>query len=149
MQILTDQSKLCNMAIQNQNGSMNDLGRFIQEKRLARGMRSESLASAIGRSQSWVSRVETGMMKTLPEPEALAAIAKALGVTVAELLDAAGYKVTDDPPVVRANPFEQFDLRWHVVEAMRAIDIDYEENEWLLQMMLRQLKSDDDPRSKR
>lgn len=72
-----------------------------------------------------------------------------LGWPVIDQLNAWGYTVTDDPPVVRANPFEQFDLRWHVVEAMRGIDIDYEENEWLLQMMLRQLKNDDDPRSKR
>ena len=128
---------------------MERLGRFIQERRMARGLRGDELAFQIGRAPSWVSRIETGGQRTLPDPDVLSAIAKALGVTVAELLDAAGYKVTDDPPVVRANPFEQFDLRWHVVEAMRAIDIDYEENEWLLHMMLRQLKSDDDPRTGR
>lgn len=79
------------MAIEIHNGTMQGLGRFIQNRRAEIGMRSETLASLIDRSQSWVSRLETGTAKTLPEPNDLTAIASALGVSVFDLLEAAGY----------------------------------------------------------
>jgi transcriptional regulator with XRE-family HTH domain len=79
------------MAIEIHNGTMQGLGRFIQNRRTDMGMRSETLASLIDRSQSWVSRLETGTAKTLPEPNDLTAIASALGVSVFDLLEAAGY----------------------------------------------------------
>lgn len=51
----------------------------------------------------------------------------------------------DELPVraTPANPFDPSDLRWHVVEALRSLDMTAEHNEWLMQMFLRELRSEE------
>jgi transcriptional regulator with XRE-family HTH domain len=127
----------------------NVYGAELKKRRDDKRLTTRELGDRIDRSPTFITDFEIGRKSNPPEPEIMLRLDDVLGWPVIDQLSAWGYKVTDDPPVVRANPFEQFDLRWHVVEAMRGIDIDYEENEWLLQMMLRQLRSDEMPRVKR
>jgi transcriptional regulator with XRE-family HTH domain len=129
--------------------AQNGLGEFIRERRESLGITGRLLATSAQIDPTQLSRIETGRMKTLPEPELLRKLTHALRCSMADLLEAAGYLDSSDRQTVIANPFESFDLRWHVVEAMRTLDTDDEQNEWLLQMMLRQLRSDEMPRVKR
>lgn len=78
-------------------GAMNELGSYIAAMRERRGYRTQTaLAEAIGKPQTFVSRIERGTAKVLPEPDDLRLIARALNVPMAELLRAAGYLDPDD-----------------------------------------------------
>ncbi len=50
--------------------------RLLKALRVLRGMKQDDLAAAVGRSQTWVSFVETG--RILPAPEQTRKIAQAL-----------------------------------------------------------------------
>ena len=77
---------------------MNDLPALIRNARERRGITNQAaLGELIGRDQSFVSRLERGLMKELPTPETLRAIGDALGLTMPEMLEAAGY-VDPAPP---------------------------------------------------
>lgn len=81
--------------------TMNNMHTLIKDARERRGYRTQGeLADRIGRDVSWVSRLERGYLKEIPQPEMMEALADALGLTVAQMLDAAGYDVlprADDP----------------------------------------------------
>lgn len=125
------------------------LGRYIKSKRESLGLTARSLAASVEIDPPVLSRLETGVMKSLPEPELLDRLASALNVTVSDLLEAAGYLDSSDRQTVSANPFDSADLRWHVVEGMRTLDMGREYNEWMMTMFLRELRGDDVPRLKR
>lgn len=72
---------------------------MVQERRQRLGMRGDELAFRIGRAPSWVSRIETGGQRNLPEPDIMHKLAAELGVSVADLLDAAGYEVYENQAV--------------------------------------------------
>ena len=96
------------------------LGRYVHQRRTALGLRSEDVAAAIGRNQSWVSRLETGDSKVFPDPEDLHALAVVLQVTPRELLEADGYLSAESRGEhVLVNPFGVDDPRWAVVEALK------------------------------
>ena len=58
-------------------------------------MRAYDLASRLGKQPSYVTRLETGVTKTLPPPEELDAIARELHLSVSEMLEAAGYRIVE------------------------------------------------------
>jgi transcriptional regulator with XRE-family HTH domain len=60
------------------------LGRTIQNIREAKQITQEELAEKLRVSQSWLSRIETG--REVPNLKRLQQIARALGVTVKELI---------------------------------------------------------------
>lgn len=100
------------------------LGRYVSERRAARNLRAEDVGARVGKSQSWVSRLETGMQKTFPEPEEIAALADVLQVSPRELLEAAGYLSPDDrDDAANVNPFAVDDPRWALVETIKQYDL--------------------------
>lgn len=102
----------------------NTFGRYVSERRAALGLRAEDVGSRVGKSQSWVSRLETGMQKTFPEPEEIAALAGALRVTPRELLEAAGYLTDEDrDTAANVNPFAVDDPRWALVETLKGCTV--------------------------
>jgi transcriptional regulator with XRE-family HTH domain len=60
------------------------LGRHIQKVRRANGMTQEQLADRIRVSRVWIGLIETG--REIPNLKRLQQIARALGVTVKELI---------------------------------------------------------------
>lgn len=75
------------------------LGAFVRSMRMERRMTQEDLAYAIGREQEYISRLERGLVKEpFPPPEEAQALARALGVTIGQMLDAAGYRDDADVP---------------------------------------------------
>lgn len=66
------------------------LGRAIRARREQLGLSQEELADRLGRSQSLVSRLERGAADW-PDPAMFRALAAALELPPAELLEAAGY----------------------------------------------------------
>lgn len=73
---------------------MNRLGGLIRSKRERAGLRAYDVAARIGKQPSYITRLETGATKTLPPPEELAGIGDALGLSMAEMIEAAGYPVS-------------------------------------------------------
>lgn len=72
---------------------MNEFGEYIRKSREARKLTPTELAAALGRDNSYVSRLETGRNKRLPDPDEFNALAKVLGVPMTDLLAAAGFAV--------------------------------------------------------
>lgn len=70
---------------------MTGLGAFVRARRETLGLTTTALGAAIGKSQTWVSRLEAGRLRLFPDPATLRALAAALDVTPAALLIAAGY----------------------------------------------------------
>lgn len=102
---------------------MEKLGRFVAERRQRLDLRGDELAYRIGRAPSWLSRLENGGMKSLPEPDILRTLATELGVTMSDLLQVAGYLTSAERQQVNENPFPPSDIRYRVVEEMKAIDL--------------------------
>jgi transcriptional regulator with XRE-family HTH domain len=127
MRIETQSIAVVNIEKPHDHGGMNNmstLGKFIRDRRVYRHQMSRDLAAAVGIDAATLSRLETGGMKTLPDPALLRRLAEALGVTVPDLLEAAGYLTESDRQQVNANPFDRHDIRFRVVEAMKAVDLD-------------------------
>lgn len=77
--------------------TMKDLPALIKAARERRGFSSQAaLALAVGRDQSFVSRFERGAMKELPAPEVLQAFGEVLGLSMEDMLIAAGYLEVPD-----------------------------------------------------
>lgn len=76
---------------------MKRLGALIRSARDHAGLRGYELAARISKQPSYVTRLETGEMKTLPSPEELAAIGEALDLPMPVMLAAAGYALDDEP----------------------------------------------------
>ena len=66
-------------------------GEYLKELREKKGVSLKEVEKAIGASNAYISQLETGTRKKLPEPERLRAIADYYNVTVEELLAKAGY----------------------------------------------------------
>ena len=64
------------------------LGSFIVQRRGALGMTQPQLAVEIDRPASWISRLENDKLAHMPEPELMELLARALQVTVADLVNA-------------------------------------------------------------
>lgn len=76
---------------------MKDLGTLIADTRRRRGIATQrELGITLGKDPAWVSRLENGTLKETPAPEVMRALAAALGLSEAALLEAAGYRVRDD-----------------------------------------------------
>lgn len=83
------------------------MGTFIQDRRAEVGYSTQkAFADALGKDQSWVSRLERGVVKELPPPEDVALLSSLLHVPVEEIVAAAGYPIgvpmPDEPDVIRA-----------------------------------------------
>lgn len=85
-------------------GPMKDLGRLVRRERERRGLRGTDLGAAIGRDAAYVSRLENGVLKEIPDPTTLAALAARLGVEEVRLLEAIGYHVR--PTAAAPLPFD-------------------------------------------
>lgn len=67
------------------------LGEYLRELREKKGVSLKDVETAIGASNAYISQLETGARKKLPEPDRLRAIADYYNVSVEELLAKAGY----------------------------------------------------------
>ena len=67
------------------------LGDFLRELREKKGVSLKEAEQAIGVSNAYISQLETGTRKKLPEPDRLRSLADYYNVTVQELLAKAGY----------------------------------------------------------
>ena len=73
------------------------LGALIRKHRQDLGMSTHELGKIIGTRNSTIIRLEQGAFAA-PSPDKLARIAKALGMTLADIYSHAGYAVPDDLP---------------------------------------------------
>lgn len=80
------------------------LGEFVKHRREELKMNQDTLGFAVGRNQKFISRLENNA-KELPDPDVMAALARALKCPIDDLLRAAGYAVGEgvDQPHVRRN----------------------------------------------
>jgi transcriptional regulator with XRE-family HTH domain len=74
---------------------MKELGAIVKRERLRRGMRGIDLAYAIGKDPGYVTRMEHGTLKEIPDPAVIHALGQALGVSDARLLRAIGYPAVE------------------------------------------------------
>lgn len=66
-------------------------GEFIRNRRARLGLMQADVARAIGRPDSYVSRLENDRFKELPSPDEMLLLAEVLKCSEADLLRAAGY----------------------------------------------------------
>lgn len=76
---------------------MGDLGRRIKRAREIRGLSLAATAAAAGTSAAYVQKLERGEVKS-PSPHRLLALADALEVPYAELMQLAGYEIPAAAP---------------------------------------------------
>lgn len=79
------------------------LGQAVKAARLGAGLSQEELAFRLELEQNAVSRLESGYARW-PDPGLLADIARETGVSVAELLTAAGYLPATNAPAMPEPP---------------------------------------------
>ena len=72
-----------------------ELGALLRQRRQSLGLSTHRLGALVGVRQSTITRLERGEIAA-PRPDKLARIAKALGVSLADLYALAGYHVPDD-----------------------------------------------------
>ena len=101
---------------------MKTYARELKQRREAAGLTTRRLGDRIDRSSSFVTDFELARKSNPPEPEMMRRLADALNWPVADQLRAWGYPV-ETGPVTLENPFDRNDIRWRVVEAMRALDL--------------------------
>lgn len=71
---------------------MNDLGALIKRERERQGYTTQvAFARALGKTQNWLSRLESGSIKELPTPEDLRCISETLDLPMRTMLEVAGY----------------------------------------------------------
>ncbi len=104
------------------------MGNFIATSRISAGFQSQmELANAIGKSQNWVSRIERGAAKELPPPEDVLALSKALRVSSADILAAAGYDIEtgkegDSPAIAALRPvLDRYDFDEEDIDHIRYV----------------------------
>ncbi len=56
-------------------------------------MRDYELARQLGKQPSHVHRLKSGLVKTLPSPEELERLSRTLGLSIADMVSAAGYRI--------------------------------------------------------
>jgi len=81
--------------------TVGSLGELIFAARTARGWTIEEAASRIGRTHTWLWRIEKGKNANPPSPGELRDIGKVLGLSSLEMLEALGYL---DPPQAGHHP---------------------------------------------
>lgn len=123
------------------------LGARLRQARDQRGWTLEYVAGRMRRPLSWYSTLETGRKKGLPEPFELRQIGEILGLSMPELLEAAGYLSPDDLNEPRANPFERDDPRWQYVETLKRFDLTDEYDAFVLVAAAQLLQMIDGDRS--
>lgn len=74
---------------------MRTLGDVVREGRRTKGWTQEKLAEAIGVNPGYIGQIETGVVK-LPGPDKLELLERALGVSRADMLRAAGLLGPDE-----------------------------------------------------
>lgn len=84
------------MTAKNETTAPTPLGKFLKELREKKGVSLQDLENATGISNAYISQLETGARKKLPEPERLRKIADYYNVTVQEMLEGAGYYESKD-----------------------------------------------------
>jgi DNA-binding XRE family transcriptional regulator len=149
---------------------------WVRGHRMQRRWSQGELARRLDIHRSYISRIESGAIQ-LPELETRQRFHDVFGTEEADLeaygivprydewgrvlpgtaeatggrvtaSDRGQISVTESATVTSpGNPFDTGDLRWHVVEALRTLDMTSDQNEWLMQMFLRELKRDDYPRT--
>jgi transcriptional regulator with XRE-family HTH domain len=72
-----------------------ELGALLRQRRQSLGLSTHRLSALVGVRQSTITRLERGEIAA-PRPDKLARIAKALGISLADLYARAGYHVPDD-----------------------------------------------------
>ncbi len=72
-----------------------ELGALLRQKRQSLGLSTHRLSALVGVRQSTITRLERGEFAA-PRPDKLARIAKALGISLADIYARAGYVVPDD-----------------------------------------------------
>lgn len=77
---------------------MNALGKLVRAARENQGMRGIDLGVAIGRDGAYVSRLERGILKEVPDPATLGRLSDALDIPELRLLEAIGYRVRQPAP---------------------------------------------------
>lgn len=78
-----------------QEDAVRALGRYVRQLRDELGLNQSELGERIGRDQKAISNIERGAVTTFPDRETLRALANALYVTTADLLEVAGYLEPD------------------------------------------------------
>ena len=95
------------------------LGLKLKELRMARKLSLQDLADKVGRSKAHIWELETGRSKN-PSIELLTEVAKALGVSVAVLIEETGPDASDEPQLV-AMYRELKDLSPQDLEAIQGV----------------------------
>ena len=78
---------------------MAELGKFLRERRKAKGLSMREVAEQSGISHAEVFRIESGR-RAYPSICVLTALGKTLGIPDDEMLRLAGYKSDDDVPLL-------------------------------------------------
>ncbi len=140
-------------------------GDWVKGHRVRRELSQGKLSELTGVSRTHINKIENGAIG-LPEKDTRARFHQVFGTTEADLealgivprYDLWGRVITGEAPASGgrivaeastpyqadvANPFDPADLRWHVVEALRPLDMTDDHNEWLMQMFLRELRRDE------
>ena len=110
------------------------LGTLLRKARESKGpiWTLDYVSRQIGRPGTWLSNLETGKTKGLPEPSELRRLADILGLTMIEVMQAAGFLIPDDLAQERINPFDMSDPRWHYVETLKRFDLSRPEHAGIL-----------------
>jgi transcriptional regulator with XRE-family HTH domain len=101
-------------------GSMQELAALVKRGRRRREMRGMDLASAIGKDPAYVSRLEHGMLREIPEPETIRALAEALGIDETRLVAAIGYRVVTEE--ASGQPFPLGSIHAEVVRLLHGLN---------------------------
>lgn len=104
------------------NGDMKTYATELKRRREAAGMTVRVLGDRIDRSATFVTDFELARKSNPPEPQVMTAFANVLGWPVSDQLRAWGYAI-EGPPQALVNPFHRDDIRFRVVEAMKALDM--------------------------
>lgn len=113
---------------------MKELGELVRTHRENAGIYNQrDFSLAIGKAQSWVSRLESGALKETPAPEDMRLITNVLGLPAVDMLRAAGYDVTtgkegDHPVIAAIRP---------IVEGREFTDVQMRDLADMVRMMVR------------
>lgn len=94
-------------------GRMETLAKAVRGARLAQGMRGIDLAQALGKDPSYVTKLEHGTLKEIPDPATLGKLSAALGIPEPDLLALIGFRVRERAdPVVSDHRLREIVAAW-------------------------------------
>ena len=96
-----------------------ELGTYVRKLRTAAGLSVRGLARAAGVDATGISRLENGENEA-PEPRTLAALARALGVDVADFYVLAGYEAASELPAFQPYLRAKYDMTPEEIEQLAA-----------------------------